>query len=175
MSKFFEEDNNFSIQPPTLHTQNLIVDRPRLQDFEGYRKIVTTERGQWIGGPFSESDAWLDYSQMVAGWILRGHGALSARKKSNNEYIGTVLVHHEYGDPEPELGFLFTEEAEGKGLAFEASAAIRDWAFSTTQLTTLVSYIHSDNLKAINLAKRLGGKLEPQTYKNYLTFRYRVL
>ena len=32
------------------------------------------EPRQPIGGPFTREEAWLDFSQLVAGWILRGFG-----------------------------------------------------------------------------------------------------
>ncbi len=142
---------------PIIETARLTLGAPRESDFAGYSSIVATERGRFIGGPLDREAAWLDFSQMVAGWVLRGFGGLTVRPKGRDFYLGTVLVHHEYGDPEPELGWLFTAEAEGHGYAFEAGAAMRDWAFASTDLTTLVSYIDPANARAIALAERLGA------------------
>ena len=149
-----------NLELPRIENARLLLDATRESDFDGYASIVTSERGQWIGGPMSVDEAWLDFSQMIAGWVLRGFGALSIRPKGDDRYLGTVLVHHEHGDPEPELGWLLTAEAEGNGYAFEAGSAMLDWAFASTELQTLVSYIDPGNHRAIALAARLGGTPE---------------
>ncbi len=156
---------------PRIETPRLVLEAPLVADFEGYAAIVTTERGRYIGGPLTEEEAWLDFSQMVAGWVLRGFGALSIRPKAGRQYLGSVLVHHEYGDPEPELGWLLALEAEGQGMAFEAGRAMLDWAFANTQLTTLVSYMDPDNHRALSLAARLGGR-PVEGPEGVVTYRY---
>lgn len=148
---------NTTVVIPTIQTERLSLSVPKTGDFEGYASIVTTQRGRFVGGPLTREAAWLDFSQMAAGWVFRGIGALSIRHRDHSDYLGTVLIHHEYGDPEPELGWLLTESAEGRGYAFEAGRAMRDWAFENTHLETLVSYIDPVNARAISLAERLGG------------------
>lgn len=145
---------------PTLTTHRLRLVPPRIADFEGYAAIVTSERGRFVDGPMTREEAWLDFSQMVAGWVLRGFGALTLRRRDGEEYLGTVLVHHEDGDPEPELGWLLTASAEGHGIAFEAAVVMRDWAFEHAGLERLASYIDPANSRAIALAERLGGVLQ---------------
>ena len=146
-----------TVQLPTITTARLTLDAPTVEDFEGYAAIVTGPRGVGIGGPLSREEAWLDFSQMVAGWVLRGYGALSIRTRGERDYLGTVLVHHEFGDPEPELGALLTGAAEGQGIAFEAGAAMLDWAWRETTLRTLVSYMDPANHRALRATQRLGG------------------
>lgn len=156
---------------PTLETERLVLNAPRETDFAGYASIVTTERGRWIGGPLNREEAWLDFSQMIAGWVLRGFGSLSIRPKGREKYLGTVLVHHEFGDAEPELGWLLIADAERRGYAFEAGLAIRDWAFANTELRTLISYIDPSNKRALALAERLGGR-RVKGPPGVLTYRY---
>ena len=163
---------------PTIETERLVLRPPSVDDFAGYASIVTTDRGQFVGGPFDKETAWLDYSQMVAGWVFRGFGALTVATRDTGEYLGTVLVHHEFGDPEPELGWLFTAAAEGHGYAFEAGRAMLDWAFANTGLRSLVSYMDPRNERALALATRLGGRPagDPSTVPTYssdvVTYRY---
>lgn len=142
---------------PRLQTERLTLEAPTVADFDGYASIVCGPRGAGIGGPLTEEAAWLDFSQMVAGWVLRGFGALSVRTRGQADYLGTVQVHHEYGDPEPELGWLLTAAAEGQGIAYEAGAAMLDWAWSTG-MSTLVSFMDPTNARALRLAARLGGR-----------------
>lgn len=157
---------------PTLTTERLILDAPREADFAGYAEIVTSERGRFVGGPMTREEAWLDFSQMAAGWIFRGFGALTVRPQTDDRYLGTVLVHHEFGDPEPELGWLFTADSEGHGYAFEAARAMLEWAFAETELRTLVSYMDPENRRALRLAARLGGVSEAGP-TGVTTYRYR--
>ncbi len=95
---------------------------------------------------------------MAAGWIWRGYGGLSIRTRGTFDYLGTVQVHHEFGDAEPELGWLLTAAAEGRGVAFEAGRAMLDWAWRETELETLVSYMDPANERALRLSARLGGR-----------------
>ena len=57
-----------------------------------------------------------------------------------------------------ELGFALTEAGEGKGVAFEAASAVRDWASRVLGLSGLVSYIDPENSRSIDLAKRLHAE-----------------
>lgn len=148
--------------PPTLHTARLVLDAPTVDDFAGYARIVTTERGRYIGGPFDEEEAWLDYSQMVAGWTLRGYGALTIRRRGERGYLGTVLVHHEWGDPAPELGCLLVAEAEGQGIAREAGEAMLRWAWEHTTIERLASFVDPENARAVAALVRGGARLGPE-------------
>lgn len=146
---------------PVLCTARLRMRAPRLSDFDAYRKIACTERGKYLGGPMTETEAWDDFARMTATWILRGHGVWTA-ENDDAEVVGFVLIGFEPGDLEPELGFLFLPESEGKGLASEAATAVRDHAFDALGLTTLVSYIDPANTRAKALSLRMGAVAEGQ-------------
>ena len=60
-----------------------------------------------------------------------------------------------------ELGWLLYDGYEGQGYATEAAAALRDWAFGTLGLETLVSYCDPDNAASIAVAERLGAVRDP--------------
>ncbi|MFN4155034.1 MAG: GNAT family N-acetyltransferase [Paracoccaceae bacterium] len=141
---------------PVLRAGRLTLRAPRLSDFEAYRAIACTERGQYLGGPMTEDEAWDDFARMTATWLLRGHGVWTAEDDGAG-LAGFVLIGFEPGDQEPELGFVFLPAFEGKGLAFEAATAAHDYAFAALGLTTLVSYIDPANRRAQALALRLGA------------------
>lgn len=143
---------------PTLATDRLILRAPRVTDFEAYAEIACSDRGQHIGGPMSREDAWFDFAQVTATWILHGHGVWTIGHAS--QVAGFVLLGFEPGDREPELGFLLRAEAEGKGIAFEAALAARRYAFEELGWDTLVSYIAPENARSIALARRLGARLD---------------
>ena len=141
---------------PVLSTERLSVRAPNLDDFEVYASIACTERGKHLGGPKTRAEAWADYAQMCATWVLRGHGIWTVT--SDSVPIGFVRIGTEPGDESHELGFMFTEACEGHGYAHEASQAALLHARDTLHLPELVSYIHASNTRAIALAERLGAK-----------------
>ncbi|MEL6100737.1 MAG: GNAT family N-acetyltransferase [Pseudomonadota bacterium] len=143
---------------PTLATDRLILRAPRVTDFEAFAEIACSERGEHIGGPMSREDAWLDFAQATATWILHGHGVWTIGHAS--EVAGFVLLGFEPGDREPELGFLLCTGAEGKGIAFEAAQAARQYAFTELGWDTLVSYIAPENVRSIALVRRLGARFD---------------
>jgi RimJ/RimL family protein N-acetyltransferase len=147
---------------PAITTSRLLLRAPRICDFEIYARIATTDRGLHIGGPMSRQEAWLDFLQMAAGWLMRGHGLWTVECRATAEVFGFIPVVHEFGDPEPELGFLFTAEAEGRGYASEAAGAARDFAFERLGWNSVASYIASGNARSIRLAERLGARPDPR-------------
>ena len=144
---------------PALRTERLILRAPRLEDFTCYAEIVAGPGGRFLVEDPTRDGAWADFMQVVATWILRGHGAWTATR--DGAPVGFVLIGFEPGDLEPELGYLFLPAAEGRGLAYEACRAVLAHARDTMGLTTLVSYVATDNPRSIALAARLGARRDP--------------
>lgn len=142
---------------PTLETERLILRAPQLSDFETLEPVWRSERGAFMGGPFNEKDAWLDYAQAVAGWILRGVGYWTVTTK-DDIVLGLVGLGLATEDQELEFGWLFTAEAEGHGYATEAGKAVHTYAFETLGLSTLISYVDKNNLRSVAVAQRLGAQ-----------------
>ena len=142
---------------PTLTTEGLTLRAPMLSDWETLSPIWRTDRAQYFGGPFNEEDAWLDFAQLVASWIFRGVGWWTVTLTETGKPLGVVGIAAEVGDPEPEMGWLFTQEAEGHGYASEAARAVHGYAFETMGLKTLVSFIDRKNDRSAALARRLGA------------------
>ena len=142
---------------PRIFTDQTVMRGPYMEDFDIFADLVISERGRYIGGPLTRDGAWDDFIQLTASWILRGCGLWTVEDQEDKTVLGFVLLGHETGDPEPELGFLFTEEAEGKGYAFEAAEKARNNAWNALSFDTLVSYIDPENERAIKLATRLGA------------------
>ncbi len=142
---------------PQLGTDRLTLRAPRIDDFQAYAEIACGPRGVFLDGPLSRRDAWLDFAQLVATWVLRGHGLWTVTLTESKEVLGFAFVGFESGDHEHELGFLFREIAEGHGYAAEAATAVRGYAFDVLGMKTLVSTIDPDNARSARLAARLGG------------------
>lgn len=156
-------------QLPTFATERLILRAPKVEDFEAYADIMCSARGQHMGGPFSREDAWADFCNATANWILHGHGLWTIAYAG--EVAGFAVLGFEPGDQEPELGFFLLERFEGRGIAFEAACAVRDHAFDTLGWTTLVSYVAPANARSARLAQRLGA-LQAGTLDGSDIYRY---
>ena len=149
---------------PRLDTPRLTLRAPQKFDFAAWAEVLCTARAEHIGGPVSEDQAWFDFCLNTANWFLRGHGmwTVEATKSADRagEVLGFILIGFEPGDREPELGYLFRQNAGGQGFATEAALAARDFALNRLRLPTLVSYIAPENARSLALARRLGATPE---------------
>jgi RimJ/RimL family protein N-acetyltransferase len=142
---------------PTLTTERLTLRAPRLEDFEPYAAFFASDRAELERGRRDRAEAWKEFSAVAGHWLLRGYGGFSVEERATGGYLGEVGVFHEDCYPEPELGWMVVATAEGRGIAREAAHAVRQWAYRTLGLTTLVSYIDARNTRSIRLAERLGA------------------
>jgi RimJ/RimL family protein N-acetyltransferase len=145
---------------PVIETARLRLRAPRIEDFEAYADIACGDRAAGIGGPMTRADAWADFMQVTGTWLLRGHGGWTVEDRETAEVLGFVLIGFEPGDQEPELGFMLTAGAEGRGIAAEAARAARDHGFGPLGLRSMVSYVFRDNARSIALVRRIGGELD---------------
>jgi len=146
---------------PVLRTERLVLRAPRAEDFPVLEHIWTTDRARFLDGPYNEEDAWLDFAQACAGWLLRGQGYWTVTRTEDGQVLGLIGIGQETVDPEMEFGWLLTEAAEGHGYASEATAAVHAYAFETLGFETLVSYVHRDNTRSAAIARRLGAVEDP--------------
>jgi len=142
---------------PVLSTDRLTLRPVTVEDTSAYAEIACGEQGRYFSDAKSEDDAWGEFCQLAAGWLLHGHGGWTVQFHDAPEPLGFVLIGLEPGDETFELGFMFRKSAEGRGIAFEACTAARAYAFETLRLDALVSYIDTKNARAIAFAERLGA------------------
>ena len=161
---------------PMLRTERLVLRAPRLSDFSVYADIVLSANGRFLLEEPSRENAWYDFVNMMACWLLRGHGLWAVERVHECELIGFVLIGFEPGDHEPELGFMVAEQHQGGGYAREAALRVKQFAFEELGFSTLVSTIDPDNTNSIKLAEWLGGVRDgaaEQAHDNQvLVYRY---
>lgn len=145
---------------PVLRTDRLRLRAPRIEDYPVFSGFVRADRGAGLSTGRRDHASWLDFCEMVAGWTLRGIGPWSIEAR-NGETVGVLVINHEYGDPELEIGWLVTPEAEGNGYATEAARVALAWAFGEQGVRSLVSYVDEDNIRSIRVAERLGAMRDP--------------
>jgi RimJ/RimL family protein N-acetyltransferase len=147
---------------PVLKTDRLILRAPAIGDFPHYADIAASPEGRYLTDDQTRKAAWLDFAQVTAIWLLRGHGLWTIEDRKTGQTLGFVLLGFEPGDHEPELGYMLLPSARGKGIALEAGQAARDYAFETAGLQHLVSTIDPANTASQKLAKRLGAQRDPK-------------
>lgn len=162
---------------PVLETERLRLRAPTRADFDLFAETLMSDRARYMDGPMSYARAWHDFAADAASWILNGFGPWSIEEKASGAYCGGVLLHHPPLFPEREFGWALQAEAEGRGFAFEAACAVRDFAFRRLGWRTLVSYIDAGNARSIALAERLGATRDdaaakPQGDPTCLVYRH---
>lgn len=145
---------------PTLETERLLLRPQTMDDWSAYAGLMMSDHAVYMEGPHTMAEAWGLFCHDLAQWPLLGCGALMFDSRETGECLGQVGINHGPLFPEHEIGWLVYPEAQGKGYAFEAATALRDWAFYTRGLATLVSHIDPDNHRSRRLAERLGAVLE---------------
>lgn len=147
---------------PRIETARLVLRAPRLDDYPAYEAVFTTDRARFIGGPFTPEQAFADFCQGVAGWLLRGSGMWTlALPGAEDRPIGWIYLWQEHGDPEPELGWVLTAAAEGRGYAAEGARAVLPLALAQFGAGGFVSYIDAGNDRSARLALALGAQRDP--------------
>ncbi len=147
----------FAALVPELETTRLRLRAPRIQDFAAYRDISRSDRWPHSDGRIpTDEEAWLDFNQMLASWLLRGIGLFSVETRRDGALIGFACLDHEWGDPDVEIGWMLCAGAERQGYATEAARAVLH--FTATQArASVVSYMGLDHPRSHAVAERLGG------------------
>jgi RimJ/RimL family protein N-acetyltransferase len=167
------------LDAPVLKTERLILRAPQASDWEAFRAFLADDRSRFIRREeLDDAKAWRAFCHLIGTWVARGYGSFIITQPGDDTALGLTGPWHPIEWPEPELGWtLWSPQAEGRGIAFEAAAAVRDHIFADLGWKTLVSYIDPDNARSIALAKRLGAVLDPDaptppSDKPCLTFRH---
>ena len=143
---------------PVITTDRLTLRAPRVADFDAYAAVFVSDRSVFMDGPYDHERAWLDFCQAVASWVLRGVGLYTVTRTDSRAVVGFLFLWQEFGDPEPEIGWVLCAEAEGHGYATEAARAVLPLALAQFGPGGLVSYIDEGNLSSMRVAERLGAR-----------------
>lgn len=96
----------------------------------------------------------------MASYARHGFGLWCVSLKDTGSPIGMCgLIKREILE-DVDLGYALVPEAEGRGYAFEAAAAVMAHAREAFGLKRLAAVVDSDNERSIRLLGRLGFRLE---------------
>ena len=163
----------------TLTTERLTLRPPEARDLESTCAFFMSDRAGYVGGPYSKGGAWRAFAAMLGHWQIHGHGMWAVTETGDDTIIGLVGSWCPGDWPETEIGWLVWEQAEGRGIGFEAARAALGYAFAVLDWDTAVSYVRPDNARSIALAQRLGAWADadapqphPESDKPVLVFRH---
>lgn len=148
------------IEIPTIETERLILRAHTLADVEPEVAFHATDRSQFVGGPKPPADVWRMVACFLGHWQLRGFGFFAIEMKDTGEYAGRAGPWYPDGWPEPEIGWSLMNGFEGRGIAFEAAIAARDFAYTKLGWKTAISLMNPANERSAALAMRMGAEFE---------------
>ena len=124
------------------------------------------------GVPSSRSESWSRLLRYAGHWDLLGHGYWTVRDRSSDAFLGEVGFAdwkreiEPSIEGEPEAGWVFRTDAQGRGLAREAVRAMLAWADARLDAPSTVCIVAPAQVASIRLAGAVG-------YEKVLETRYR--
>jgi len=165
---------------PVLTTERLVLRAPAPADYAAWKEFYLTDRAGFVGGgtDVTAGQAWRAFAATLGHWAIHGHGTFTVTDRATGRPVGGVGPWYPDGWPEPEIGWMiWTPEAEGKGVAAEATLAVRRHVYRDLGWRGAVSYIDRNNPRSIALAERLGcrvdeGAAKPEVDAQLMVFRH---
>lgn len=139
---------------PTIHTERLTLRAPEPADFRPFAAFHAGPRAEAAHMKLDEPSAFQKFLSLAGSWQVLGYGDWIVTE--NGRPAGHVGLHYWPHKADIELAWSLFDGFEGRGLAAEAAAAARRFAFDTLGLNRLVSYIFNDNARSTALAQRMG-------------------
>ena len=161
-----------------LETERLRLRPYRLEDLDDLHAMFSDpEHMRWYPAPFDRETtrAWLE--RQIEGYRTRGFALLIVEDRETGAFLGTAgpsLLQVE-GVDEVEIGWHTRPGRKGEGIAPEAGAAARDWAFHHLETDHLIALVRPENLASGRVAQKLGMDVDREVDHKGLRHRvYRI-
>lgn len=138
LREFAEDDTDFIID---------LLNSPGWLKFIGDRNVKTSEQAKEYlkNGP-------------IKSYKENGYGLSMAILKEGNKPIGMCgIIKRDYLE-NPDIGFAFLPEYEGKGYALEVATATVKYAEEKLQISKIFAFTLPSNTKSIKLIEKIGFK-----------------
>ncbi|MEO0536372.1 MAG: GNAT family N-acetyltransferase [Cyanobacteria bacterium P01_A01_bin.123] len=150
--------------PEKLETERLILRQFREEDWKDlhqyYADAIATK--YTVGRAFSEGETWRTMCGMIGHWQVRGYGPYTVEAKVSGKVLGPVGFWYPNDWPSPEIKWALAPQYWGQGFASEAARAVQQVGRQYMPDTSLISFIHGENLPSIHLAVAIGAKFEKE-------------
>jgi len=156
-------------EAPVVETPRLILRAYVLDDFPHVAATWADERVvRYISGgrPFTEEETWARFLRNIALWPMLGYGYWAATERSTGRYLGDVGFADFKREIEPslkgvpEIGWVLSSSAHGRGYATEAARALLAFGFDTLGLHRVYTCCDAENLASARVMEKIGMQRE---------------
>lgn len=105
-------------------------------------------------GTMKEAEQWLEKTALTR--AETGMGVWAVFDRETNEFLGQTILQPLPETGEPEIGYHFRVEAQGRGLATEAATCLLHHGFTGLELPRIVAVVLPDNHPSQAVMKKLG-------------------
>ena len=142
-----------------LETSRLVLREMTLDDLDFVAEVLgDAEVMRHYPKPFSRAEAEEWIVRQTSHYTTHGYGLWLAIEKASEQPVGMVgLVPRQVeGFEESEIGYLIHRARWRLGLAGEAAAAVRDYAFQALGKDRVISLIRPENVPSQGVARKIG-------------------
>jgi len=152
------------VEVPVLETQRLKLRGHHLDDFVNVAAMWADPNvtKQIRDQPFTNEETWTRLLRYVGHWVLLGFGYWVVEDKQTGEFLGEVGFADYKRDLRPslegvpEIGWVLSAEAHGKGYGTEAVHAAVAWGDAHFGSNTTACIIDPGNAASIRVAEKCG-------------------
>ena len=161
-----------------LETERLLLRPYRLEDLDDLHAMFSDpDHMRWYPEPFSREGSlqWLE--KQIAGYESRGYALWIVEDRRTGAFLGTAgpSLQIVEGVDEVEIGWHTRPGRKGEGIAPEAGAAARDWAFANLDVDHLISLVRPENTGSNRVAQKIGMHVDREVdYKGLRHHVYRI-
>jgi [ribosomal protein S5]-alanine N-acetyltransferase len=165
-----------SFPSTVLETDRLLLRQLAFEDLNDLAAILTdAETMQYYARPFTrdESRTWI--SNNIERYESDGFGLWAIVLKESGEFVGDCGPVRRFvdGRDEVEIGWQVRRARWRQGIASEAGAACRDYAFGPLGLDRVISLIRPENIPSRGVAEKIGMTIEKEIdYKGFTHYVY---
>ena len=162
----------------SLETERLRLRPYRLEDIDDLHAMFSDpEHMRWYPAPFDRETtrAWLE--RQLDGYRMRGFALWIVEDRGTGAFLGTAgpTLQIVEGVDEVEIGWHTRPGRKGEGIAPEAAAAARDWAFAHLEIDHLIALVRPENLASGRVAEKVGMQIDREVDHKGLRHRvYRI-
>jgi [ribosomal protein S5]-alanine N-acetyltransferase len=162
----------------SLETERLRLRPYRLEDLDDLHAMFSDpEHMRWYPAPFDRETtrAWLE--RQIAATTTRGYALWIVEDRSSGEFLGTAGPTLQLVEDidEVEIGWHTRPGRKGEGIAPEAAAVARDWAFAHLEIDHLIALVRPENLPSARVAEKVGMHVDREVdHKGLRHHVYRI-
>jgi RimJ/RimL family protein N-acetyltransferase len=147
-----------------LDTDRLVLRVPTASDFEDSAAMWgDAEVTRHIGGkPSTREECWARILRHVGHWAVLGFGYWTVRERGSGAFVGDVGFLNLKRDIDPplgnapEIGWVLSPRAHGRGFATEAARAALAWGDAHFSGATTVCIIVPEHRASLRVAEKCG-------------------